>query len=77
MPVTLFRLVLFDKGFVANDTIRYRITPSKCDHSQFQLTPSQSWKPAQPWSLYILAGSVEMLSAKKGGHNIIRITERI
>jgi hypothetical protein len=27
--------------------------------------------------LYILAGSVKMLSAKKGGHNIIWITERI
>ncbi len=32
MPVTLFRLVLFGEGFVANDTIRYRITPDNCDH---------------------------------------------
>ena len=32
MPVALFRLVLSGKGFVANDTIQYRITPSKCDH---------------------------------------------
>ena len=32
MPVTLFPLVLFGKGFVANDTIRYRITPDNCDH---------------------------------------------
>ena len=32
MPVALFCLVLSDKGFVANDTIRYRITLNNCDH---------------------------------------------
>ena len=46
MPVTLFRLVLFDKGFVANDTIRYRITPSKCDH--FVTIHSFNFPPANP-----------------------------
>ena len=49
MPVTLFRLVLFGKGFIANGTIRYRITPSKCDHLGSPYMPFKKQKSPHFW----------------------------